>query len=320
MRAVVVEEFGDADVLKVRDCETPAVSAGAVLIDVRCAGVNFAEILSRRSGYLGVVPPFVPGMEVAGVVREVGTGVDRVAPGDAVCAMMLTGGYAETALANAHRVFRLPSGIDWAVAAALPVTLPTAHALLHELGRVRPGDRVLVNAAAGGTGMVLGQMARASGVRAVGIVSSPDKVTAAQGYEFEQVLTTEEVDAGAVQRRGFDLILDSVGGAARASGWDALAPFGTLVAYGNASGAPEESPTPVALRSGNHKLAGFSISSLAQSDPELLAAVAERSIALVADGIVHIDIGTVVPLERAADAHRDMEARRTTGKTVLTVN
>jgi NADPH:quinone reductase len=318
VRAVVVEAFGDADVLKLRDWETPAVSPGHVLIDVRCAGVGFAEVLSRRSGYLGVELPFVPGMEVAGVVREVGAGVERVAPGEAVCAMLLTGGYAETALADARQVFPLPDGIDWRIAAALPITVPTAYALFHELGRVRPGDRVLVDAAAGGTGMVLGQMARSAGARATGLVSSPDKVKAAHGYGFEHVFTTDEVDAGALARRSYDLVLDSVGGEARAHGWSALAPLGTLVAYGNASGAPEEATTPETLRRGNQQLAGFSITSLAKSDPDLLASIAERSFALVADGTVQIDV-SVVPLERAANAHRDMEARVTTGKTVLTI-
>jgi NADPH2:quinone reductase len=168
--------------------------------------------------------------------------------------------------------------------------------------------------------MVLGQMARAAGARAVGIVSSQDKVKAARGYGFERVLTTEEIRAGAVASRSFDLVLDSVGGEARAAGWDALAPFGTLVAYGNASGALEESPAPATLRGGNHRLAGFSITSLAKSAPDLLAIIAERSFALVADRTVQIDISRVVPLERAADAHRDIEARRTTGKTILTVD
>jgi NADPH:quinone reductase len=104
MRAVVVHEFGGPEVLAVEDRTPPAVTPGTVLIDVRCAGVNFGEIMSRRFGYLGVTPPFVPGMEIAGVVREVGPGVERLQPGARVCAILETGGYAEQALADAARV------------------------------------------------------------------------------------------------------------------------------------------------------------------------------------------------------------------------
>jgi NADPH2:quinone reductase len=319
MRGVIVEEFGGPDVLRLRDLPVPRPSPGQVVIEVRCAGVNFAEVMSRRAGYLGVQPPFVPGMEVAGTVLEVGPGVDRLSAGDRVCAMTMTGGYAEAAVADAARTFPLPTRLDWPVAAALPIIVPTAYALVHRLGRVRSGETVVVTAAAGGTGMVLGQMARNLGARTVGVVSSAEKVDAARGYGFDEVLTPGELDAGALEAGSVDLVLDSVGGAARSKGWEVLAPFGTLVAFGNASGDPEEPRTPAELRTCNHQLAGFSITALAQSAPDLLAAIAKRSFALVADGTVVIDIGSVVPLDRVADTHREMEARRTTGKTILAV-
>lgn len=315
MRAVVVDAFGDADVLRTREWPEPVAGPGEVLIAVRSAGVNFSEIMSRRTGYLGVQPPFVPGMEVAGTVIEAGQGVEHLHAGDRVAAMTVTGGYAEVVAVDARTAFRVPDGLDWPVAAALPTIVPTAHALLHEIGRVRPGDRVLVNAAAGGTGMVLGQMARAAGATAVGIVSAPEKVAAARGYGFGSVLTSAE----ALEEEAFDLVLDSVGGDARAAGWRALAPFGTLVAYGNASGVPEQPIAPADLRRHNRRAAGLSVTELARRRPELLAAIAERSFALVADGSVRIDISSVLPLERAADAHRALESRRVTGKTVLEV-
>jgi NADPH2:quinone reductase len=316
MRAILIEEFGDADVLRLRDVPVPAIGFGEVLIAVRCAGVNFGEIMSRQVGYLGVQPPFVPGMEVAGTVIEVGPGVEGVAPGDRVCALTLTGGYAEVVAANAATVFGIPDGVDWPVAAAMPMIVLTAHALLHEFGRIRAGERVLVNAAAGGIGMVLGQLAHAAGARAVGIVSSAEKAEIARRYGFEEVLTTADVDAGKLQAGTYDLVLDSIGGDARLTGWKALAPFGMLIAYGNASGAPEEPVLPAALRNGNQRVAGLSITTLARERPGLLAGIAERAFALVDDGTVAIDVRTV-PLARAADAHRAIESRRTTGKTVL---
>jgi NADPH:quinone reductase len=317
MRAVVAEEFGEADVLQLKEWPVPEPASGEVLIEIRCAGVNFSEIMSRRFGYLGVKPPFVPGMEVSGTVLEVGAGVEHLSPGDRVCAMTLTGGYAERVAADARQTFRVPDGVDWPVASALPTIVPSGYVLLYELGRARPGDRVLVNAAAGGTGMVIGQMARHLGAQAVGVVSSAAKAEAARGYGYDEVLTTAQVEAGALETGSFDLVLDSVGGEARARGWEALAPFGMLVAYGNASGETEPPIVPAELRNGNHRAAGLSITTLATTRPELLAGVAERSFALVAEGAVRIDVSEVIPLERIADAHRDLESRRTTGKIVI---
>ena len=217
-------------------------------------------------------------------------------------------------------MFRVPDGIDWPVAAALPTIVPTGHALLHELGRVRRGDRVLVNAAAGGTGMVLGQMARAAGAEAVGIVSSEAKAEVARRYGYAQVLTGAEVEAGGLPDGSFDLVLESVGGEARVTGWRVLAPFGMLVAYGNAGGTPEEAISPATLRAGNQRAAGLSITTLATTRPDLMARLAERSFALVADGTVRIEVSSVLPLARAADAHRAVESRSTTGKVVLDVS
>lgn len=319
MRAVVVEGFGEAHVLQVKNLPIPEIGPGDVLIAVRCAGVGFAEVLSRRNGYLGVQPPFVPGMEVAGTVVKVGDAVKRLSPGDRVCAMTLTGGYAELAVADARKTFAVPDGLDWPVAASLPIIVPTAYALLHELGRVRQGDRVLVNAAAGGTGMVLGQMARQIGAYAIGIVSSVEKAEVARGYGFSEVYTAAEVEAGALEPRSFDLMLDSVGGEERSRGWRALGPFGMLVTYGNAGGAAEAELAPAFLRNGNYRAAGLSITSLAAEAPDQLGSIAERSFALVVDGAVKIDITEIFPLERAADAHRKIENRRTTGKIVLDV-
>jgi NADPH2:quinone reductase len=317
MRAVVVDRFGDPDVLRLGERPIPDVRAGEALIAVHSAGVNFGEVMSRRTGYLGVEPPFVPGMEVAGTVRALGEGVDHLRVGDRVCALTLTGGYAELVAVDARRVFPIPGDLGWPLAAALPMVVPTAHALLHELGRVRAGDRVLVTAAAGGTGLVVGQMAGAAGAHAVGVVSSAEKIPAARAAGFADVLTTAEVSAGALAAGAFDLVLDSVGGDARAAGWRALAPFGTLVAYGNAGGAPEPPVAPAALRAGNHRLAGLSITGLATAHPERLAALAARAFPLVADGTVRIPISQTFPLDRAADAHRELESRRATGKLVL---
>lgn len=319
MRAVVAEALGDADVLRLHDdWPVPCPGAGQVAIDVRAAGVNFAEIMSRRVGYLGVVPPFIPGLEVAGTVRVVGEGVQGLMVGDRVCALTLTGGYADVALAEAETTFALPVQLDWQVGSALPTIVPTAYALLHALGRVRPGDRVLVNAAAGGTGMLLGQMAKHAGAEQVtGIVSSSAKVAVAERYGFDDVVVAADGEAGAVPDAAFDLVLDSVGGPARELARRATAPLGRLLLYGNAGGAPEPDFSPAALRNDNLLVGGWSVTTLARTDPALLRSIAAEAFALVADGAVTLDVRHVFALDQAGDAHRLVESRDSTGKVVL---
>lgn len=319
MRAVVVEKLGGPEVLAVRDdWPAPRPEAEQVAIDVQAAGVNFAEIMGRRAGYLGVTPPFVPGLEVAGTVRAVGHGVRDVTVGDRVCALTLTGGYAEVALADAETTFRLPVELDWTVGAALPTIVPTAYALLHPLGRVRPGDRVLVNAAAGGTGMILGQMARHAGAgRVTGIVSSQAKVAAAEQYGFDDVLIA--ADADALSDASFDLVFDSVGGPARDLARRATAPLGRLLAYGNSGGAPEVELAPARLRTDNVLVGGWSITTMARRDPALLRRIATEAFALIACGAVTLDVRFVFALEDAGEAHRLVESRESTGKVVLDV-
>jgi NADPH2:quinone reductase len=184
-------------------------------------------------------------MEVAGTVVKVGERVEG-----SLARRPRLRGDADRRLRGVRgrrqpKTFPVHARLDWPVAAALPMIVPTAYALLHELGRVRQGDRILVNATAGGTGMVLGQMASHVGAHAVGVVSSPEKAEVARRYGFEEVLTTAEVDAGVLEPRSLDLMLDSVGGEARSLGWEALAPFGMLIAYGNTGGAPRRrSPGP----------------------------------------------------------------------------
>ncbi len=321
MRAVVAEAFGSADVLAVHDdWPVPRPGAGQVAIAVQAAGVNFAEIMSRRVGYLGVTPPFVPGLEVAGTVCALGKGVTEISVGDRVCALTLTGGYADVALAEAQTTFPLPAELDWAVGSALPTIVPTAYALLHPLGRVRSGDRVLVNAAAGGTGMILGQMAKHAGAGQVtGIVSSPAKVPTAEQYGFDDVLIAADAESGAVADASFDLVLESVGGSARELARRAAAPLGRLLLYGNSGGAPEVELTAASLRNDNLLVGGWSITTLARTDPELLRTITADAFALVAGGEVTLDVRHVFPLEEAAEAHRLVESRESSGKVVLVV-
>jgi len=319
MRAMVAEAFGGADVLALHDdWPVPQPGPGQVAISVRAAGVNFAEIMSRRVGYLGVTPPFVPGLEVAGAVCAIGDGVRDIALGDRVCALTRTGGYADVALAEAQTTFPLPSTLDWTVGSALPTIVPTAYALLHRLGRIRPGDRVLVTAAAGGTGMILGQMAKRAGAAQVtGIVSSPAKVAAATRYGFDDVLLAADLESGAITGPSFDLVLEAVGGPVREAARRATAPLGRLLLYGNSGGSPEAAPTPASLRDGNVLVGGWSITTLARTDPALLRSISADAFTLVAGGAATLDVRHVFALRDAAAAHRLVESRESTGKVVL---
>ncbi len=321
MRAVVVEELGAADVLAMHDdWPVPEPGAGEVAIEVQAAGVNFAEIMSRRVGYLGVTPPFVPGLEVAGTVGAIGSGVEDISVGDRVCALTLTGGYADVALAEAQTTFPLPVDLDWAVGSALPTIVPTAYALLHPLGRIRAGDRVLVNAAAGGTGMILGQMAKhAEASRVTGIVSSPAKLATARQYGFDDVLIAADAESGAIADASFDLVLESVGGPARELARRATAPLGRLLLYGNSGGAREVELTAASLRNDSVLIGGWSITTLARTYPALLRTISADAFALVASGAVALDVRHVFALEDAAEAHRLVETRESTGKVVLDV-
>ncbi|MET8035307.1 zinc-binding dehydrogenase [Streptomyces sp. NPDC005345] len=322
MRAVEFQEYGGPEVLRVVDAAVPEPGPGQVSIDVAWTGVNFADLKARSEGYRVPRLPFVPGLEVSGRVRAVGPGVTGLRAGQEVAALTEGGACAEVAVADAVTVFPLPSGIGLRTGATLPTVLPTAYALLHTVGRLQPGETLLVQGAAGGVGTVLGQLARAAGAGAVyGVVSAAPKAEFALGYGYDEVFVGtfgDEVRA-ATGGRGVDLVLDPVGGESLRLGLGSLTPFGRLVSFGNASsaepwtvGQPELYPTGLSV-------AGFSILGLARTAPDTLRAIAERAFETVADGTVTLPVTAEFDLEKAGDAHALMGARTSTGKLLLRV-
>jgi NADPH2:quinone reductase len=325
MRAVVISEFGGPEVLKVEEREVPAPGPDQVSIDVAYAGVNFAEVMTRQGGMPGLAAPVVPGLEVSGTVREVGSAVSGLEVGDPVCAFTIFGGYAEVAVASAAATHRLPDGDDATLrrGAALPTVVPTAWALVHEVARLRPDEDVLVSAAAGGVGTLVGQIARRAGAgRVFGIVSTPEKAEYALGFGYDEVFLEatwrEQLDA-ATGARGVDVVFDSVGAAFRKEAFDVLLPMGRLVTFGNASGEPEVSPPGGAIRTQCKAAVGFSISSLTRTDPAKARQYSQEALRVALDDDLRIDITQVLPLADAASAHEALEGRRTTGKTILAV-
>ncbi|MGA4840319.1 quinone oxidoreductase family protein [Streptomyces sp. G45] len=321
MRTVQFAEFGGPEVLRTVDADTPAPGPGQAAIDVAYTGVNFADLKARAEGYRVPGLPFVPGLEVSGRVRALGAGVTGLAVGQEVTALTAGGAYAEVAVADAATVFPVPAGIGLRTAATLPTVLPTAHALLHEVGRLRAGETVLVQGAAGGVGTVLGQLAKAAGARALGVVSSPAKARYARQYGYDEVFVGDFAAGAraATGGRGVDLALDPVGGETFRASLDALATFGRLVSYGNASAAEPWRVGQAELFPGTRSVAGFSILTLAKEDPGALRALAERAFRLVADGTVTLPVTAEFALEEAARAHALLGGRTTTGKLLLRV-
>ncbi|MET7934756.1 zinc-binding dehydrogenase [Streptomyces sp. NPDC005322] len=323
MRAIVVEEYGGPEVLRLAEAADPSPAPGQVTLDVAYAGINFAELKARSVGYRVSALPFVPGLEASGRIRALGEGVTGLRVGQEVAAFMPSGAYAETVAVPADTVFALPEGVSPRTGATLPTVLPTAHALLHEVGRVREGETVLIHGAAGGVGTVAGQLARLAGADKVyGVVSRPEKAEEALKYGYDEVFVGDRFPEDirrATGGRGVDLALDPVGGDTLRRSLAATAVFGRLVSFGNASG---EAPWQVGqseLYPGSRTVSGFSILELAQAAPAALRALAGRAFATVARGEVELPITAELPLPQAAEAHRLMETRTTTGKLLLRV-
>ncbi|MET9816061.1 zinc-binding dehydrogenase [Streptomyces sp. NPDC006355] len=323
MRAVEFEEYGDPEVLKVVETQVPEPGPGQVAIDAAYAGVNFADLKARAEGYRVQSLPYRPGLEVSGRVRAVGAGVEGLHPGQDVAALVGGGAYAEVVVADTATVFPLPEGLDLRTAATLPTVVPTAHALLHEVGRLNAGESVLVHGAAGGVGTVAGQLARAAGAGAVyGVVSSAAKAGHALEHGYDEVFTTGTFDDDvrrATGGRGVDLVLDPIGGETLRRGLGVLAEFGRLVSFGNASGAEPWRVGQPELYPQGRSVAGFSILALAQSAPQALRALAERAFRKVTDGTVRLPVTAEFALSEAAEAHRLMGGRTSTGKLLLRI-
>ncbi|GHH88442.1 quinone oxidoreductase family protein [Streptomyces capitiformicae] len=322
MRAIEFQEYGGPEVLKVVEAEVPEPGPGQVSVDVAYAGVNFADLKARSDGYRVAALPYRPGLEVSGRVRALGEGLEGLAVGQEVTALTDAGAYAEVVVADAVTVFPLPEGVGLRTGATLPTVLPTAYALVHSVGRIQPGDRVLVQGAAGGIGTVAGQLAKAAGAGAVyGVVSDAAKAKHALGHGYDEVFVggfTQEVRE-ATGGRGVDLVLDPVGGDTLRAGLASLAPFGRLVSFGNASGAEPWTVGQPELYPLGLTVSGFSVLALAKTAPAELRALAERAFATVVDGVVSLPVTAEFALAEAAEAHRLMGARKSTGKLLLRV-
>lgn len=323
MRAMIFEEYGGPEVLHPVEVPEPVPGPGEVSIDVAWAGINFADVLARSRGYRVDALPFRPGLEVSGRVLAVGEGVTGVTPGQEVASFLRGGGYAEVAVAPAATTFPVPQGLDLRTAATLPSVLPTAYALLHDTARLREGDTVLVHSAAGGVGTVAGQLARLGGASAVyGVVSSFDKAPHALKSGYDQVFLTPTFDTdvrAATGGRGVDIALDPIGGDTFRRTLDVTARFGRLVSFGNSGSAAPWQIGPADVYPAALTVSGFSLMGLADADPGRLRTLADAAFRTVTDGGVELPVTAEFDLADAAEAHRLLETRTTTGKLLLRV-
>ncbi len=313
-QGVVATSFGGPEVLQVRRLDSPAPKSGEVLLRQVAIGVNYIDVYIRKGLYPLIEPPAPIGMEAAGVVLE--SNAPGFSPGDRVAyACMPPGAYVTVRALPASQLVLLPDHVSEEAAAALMLKGMTAEYLLHRTHRLKPGDAVLVHAAAGGVGLLICQWARALGARVVGTVSSEAKAELARANGCEHPIVTRSYSFAEETKRftggrGADVIYDGLGRDAAQENLAALAMRGHWVSYGQATGALD--PMNLSGKSGT-----FSQPVLFHYTEEHLQQMAGRVFAALRDGILRPDVRHRYPLAAAADAHRDLEARRTSGQIVL---
>jgi len=320
VRAIRIHEVGGPEVLRYESVERPSPGAGQALVRVEAAGMNFIEVY-QRTGLYKVQLPFIPGSEAAGAVVEVGSGVTSVRVGDRVASQNFAGSYAEFSVAPAERLVKLPDGVSTRTGAAVMLQGMTAHYLACSTFPLKSGHVCLVHAAAGGVGLLLCQIARRGGARVIGTVSTEEKAKLAREAGAHEVILYTQQDFQAETMRltgqgGVDVVYDSVGRTTFAKGLDCLAPRGMMVLYGQSSGPVEPIDPQVLNQKGSLFLTRPSLGAYVATNAELL----DRASALlgwVSDGSLKVRIGGEFPLAAAAEAHEELQSRRTTGKVLL---
>jgi NADPH:quinone reductase len=321
MKAIVFAQTGGPEVMSLTDVPKPEVRPGMVLIKVQAIGVNFADVRFRQGQYV-VKPklPDTPGMEAAGVIEALGEGVTGLSVGARVAAFTVKS-YAEYCQAPAPMVVPLPDVVSFEQGAAFPIQVLTAYHMLHTADTTGPGRTVLVHSAAGGVGLVAVQLAKVAGARVFGTVSSDAKMGLVKENGADAVINYETTKfADEVLKLtngvGVDLILDAVGKPTFEEGLRCLAPFGHLILYGRAGG-PTDPLNVATLSAKSIKVSGFMVPTVTRTFPEKTRESAAQCFALMREGRLKLHIGKTFPLAAAADAHRHLESRQSTGKLIL---
>ncbi|PNH86753.1 quinone oxidoreductase [Arthrobacter sp. AFG20] len=316
--AIVARQAGGPEVLDITEIDRPVPGPGQLLVKVAATGVNFIETYQRNGTYK-VAYPFTPGSEAAGVVEEVGEGVEDVSVGSRVATAEGTACYAGYIVLDAAKALPVPDGVDDHTAAALPLQGMTAHYLINSSFRVEPGHNVLLHAGAGGVGLLLIQLLKARGARVITTVSTDEKESLARGAGADEVLRYDGF-ADAVRDlthgAGVNVVYDGVGKDTFDGSLASLRTRGSLVLFGAASG-PVPPVDPQRLNAGGSlTLTRPSLAHFLGNPQERLWRSTEI-FGAAADGSLNVRIGATYPLAEARRAHEDLEGRRTTGKVLL---
>jgi NADPH2:quinone reductase len=320
MKALQIQQTGGPDQLKLVELAVPKPGAGEVLVKIHYSGVNYIDVYQREGRYK-VALPFVLGQEAAGVVEDTGEGVRDLAKGDGVAWCGVLGTYAEYAVVPAERVVAVPKGLDLKLAASAMLQGMTAHYLAHSTFPLQRGEIALVHAAAGGVGLLLTQIAVQAGARVIGTVSTEEKAALAREAGATDIILYTKSDFETETRRltgdrGVDVVYDSVGKTTFDKSLNCLRPRGMMVLFGGSSGAvPPMDPTILSAK-GSLFLTRPSLNHYTITREELTARAGEV-LAWVQTGKLKLRTEHIYPLTEAAQAHRDLESRRTTGKILL---
>ncbi len=320
MKAIVVQQHGGPEQLRLEDITTRSPGPGEVLVKVALSGVNYIEVY-HRTGLYPADPPFTPGLEAAGVVEAVGSNVQGVELGDRVAYAMSLGAYAEFAVAPAWQLVKVPDGVGFETSVAVMLQGMTAHYLTHSTFPLNEGDTALVHAAAGGAGLLIVQMAKLRGARVIGTTSTPEKAERAEAAGADEVILYTKQDfqeevKKLTDGKGVDVVYDSVGAATWEKSLDSLRPRGMMVTFGNASGPVPEIKPLTLTQKGALFLTRPTLFHYCTNQQE----VTERAndiFGWIADGKLSVSIHNTYPLAEASQAHTDIESRKTSGKLLL---
>jgi NADPH2:quinone reductase len=330
MKAIRIHANGGPEVLRWEDIDIPPPGAGEVRVRHTAIGINFSDINVRRGGFYLARPPHFPlilGNEAAGIVESLGPGVSGVAPGDRVVYAGMsaeyferTGSYAEQRNVPADRLLKLPDAMPDNQAAAMMVKGFTASLIINRIFVPKPGDTILIHAAASGVGLLLCQWAKHLGAQVIGTVGAAEKADIAKAHGCDHTIAYREVDFVAAVRsivpQGVSAVFDGVGRDTFMPSLDCVRPFGMLVNYGNASGHPPPLDLLLLAKKGSLSVSRPALSRVT-GDVDSMRAAAAELFDLAGRGVLKVVIGASYALRDAAQAHRDIEARRVAGSVLL---
>jgi NADPH:quinone reductase and related Zn-dependent oxidoreductases len=320
MKAISVKQCGSPEALEVVDLPTPAPGPKQALVKIEASGINFIDVYFRTGLYKADLP-FTPGMEGAGIVEAVGPDVTEVAVGDRVAYAMARGSYAEYAVVPSWQLVKTPDGLDLHVAAGAMLQGMTAHYLTRSTFPLKKGDTALLHAAAGGAGLLIAQMAKMLGARVIGTVSTDAKAALAREAGADEIILYTRQDFEVeVKRltggRGVDVVYDSVGQTTFLKSLNCLRPRGMMALFGQSSGPVQAFDPGLLAAKGSLFLTRPSLAQYAATREELLSRAGDV-LRWVESGSLKIRVDRTYRLAEAAQAHRDLEGRKTSGKILL---